>query len=381
MRVGIMGGTLDPVHNGHIQLACAAMKPLSLDRVMLLPAGDPPHKRHSTLKIDRLKMAKLAAMQCPGLFACSVEIFRKGITYTVDTLRQLRQDNPHVEWFYLLGADTLEVLESWHRFEEVAGLCTFAVTSRADQMVNTKHMQDLERRFGARFVLLPFDGPEISSTQIRRLVAEGKDISHLVPVAVADFIREHGLYLCEKSKSEIMDILSKTLKPERYLHTLGVAETAHRLAERFGVDPMRAELAGLLHDCAKYLPVDQMRQMILRCVPDVDEAELVEERVLHAPAGAVMAREVFGVRDDEILSAIRKHTLGGPGMTAMEALIYTADFIEPHRKEFPGLIQARKLAEEDIFQAARYCAKLTNDHLVTQGKRPHARSLAMAEGR
>lgn len=378
MRVGIMGGTLDPVHNGHVQLACAAMEALRLDRVMLLPAGDPPHKRHTTLKTDRLKMARLAAEGCAGAFACSVEIFRKGITYTADTLHQLTRDNPNVQWVYLVGADTLKVLDSWHDFAKVARMCTFAVCSRANQKVDRSCMLRLEKEYGAQFVLLPFDGPEISSTQIRNWVAEGKDISGVVPPKVAEYIQRHGLYLCAKPKSEILEILQGTLKPERYRHTLGVAETAVRLAPRFGVDPRRAELAALLHDCAKYLPLDEMRQMIREKVPDADAAEMEAENVLHAPAGAVMAAETFGVRDRQILSAIRKHTLGGPGLTAMEALIYTADFIEPNRKSFNGLAQVRELAETDIFIAARACAQLTNQYLVERGKNPHPRSVAMA---
>lgn len=377
MRVGIMGGTLDPVHNGHLSLAHAAMDLLKLDRVMLLPAGDPPHKQHTTLKTDRLKMARLAAESCSNVFACSREIFRQGITYTVDTLRLLRADNPSVEWFYLIGADTLNVLDSWKEIGKVSQMCTFAVASRAGEGVRTAKMQELIRHYGARFNLLPFDGPRISSTEIRSLVAEGKSIQDLVPSRVAEYIEAHGLYLCGKSKAEILDILRKSLKPERFRHTLGVAETAKSLAKRYGVDPQRAELAGLLHDCAKYLSTSKMLEMIHRAVPDADAAELSAQSVLHAPAGAVLAAEEFGVRDQQILSAIRKHTLGGPGLSPMEALIYLSDFIEPNRKDFPCLSEARALAETNLFAAARFSAKLTNQHLRAQGGQPHPRSVAM----
>lgn len=377
MRVGIMGGTLDPVHNGHLSLAQAAIAFLKLDRVMLLPAGDPPHKQHTSLKTDRLKMARLAAESCTDVFACSMEIFRQGTTYTVDTLRLLRADNPNVAWYYLIGTDTLNVLDGWRQIEKVAEMCTFAVASRAGEGVCRPRMQELTRRYGAKFELLPFDGPEISSTEIRNSVAEGKSIAHWVPPRVEEYIKVHGLYLCNKSKAEILDILKKKLKPERYRHTLGVAETARNLAERYGVDPQRAELAGLLHDCAKYLPVSKMLEMIHRAVPDADAAELSAQSVLHAPAGAVLAAEEFGVRDPQILSAIRKHTLGGPGLSAMEALIYLSDFIEPNRKDFPGLSEARALAQTDLFAAARFSAKLTNQHLRAQGGQPHPRSVAM----
>ena len=377
MRVGIMGGTLDPVHSGHVLVARKARELLKLDRVMLLPAGDPPHKAPPTPKADRMEMARLAASECEGLFACAVEIDRAGVTYTVDTLRELSRANPNTEWFYLIGADTLDVLDSWRDFAEVAGICTFAVNDRADEDVNAARVREMEEKYGARFARLPFRGPEISSTDVRERVAEGKSVAGLVSEAVEAYIRERGLYLCGKSKAQILDILKAELKPGRFRHTLGVAETVRRLAPRFGVDPLRAELAGLLHDCAKAMPVDELRSLAREGVADVDEEELAADRVVHAPAGSVIAQRRFGVRDQSILSAIRKHTLGGGDMSAMDALIYVADFIEPNRSEFPGLSEARELAETDIFAAARLCAQLTNEHVRSEGGRPHPRTLAM----
>ena len=151
MRIGIMGGTLDPVHNGHIEAALAAKRLLKLDRVMLLPAGDPPHKAHPTLKRDRLNMARIAAEGVEGLFVSEIEIEREGTTFTVDTLRELTQREPDTQWYYLIGADTLDVLDSWRSFEEVAGLCTFAVIGRADAAPNMDRVRNLEQRYGARF--------------------------------------------------------------------------------------------------------------------------------------------------------------------------------------------------------------------------------------
>ena len=372
-----MGGTLDPVHNGHIEVALAAKRLLKLDRVMLLPAGDPPHKAHPTLKRDRLNMARIAAEGAEGLFVSDIEIAREGTTFTVDTLRELTQREPDTRWYYLIGADTLTVLDSWRHFEKVAGMCTFAVIGRADEPADMNRVHALEQQYGARFEVLPFNGPDISSTQIRDRVAKGEDISTLVPQGVADYIRAHLLYLANRSREEICAALKATLKPGRYTHTLGVAETALRLAPRYGVDPARAELAGLLHDCAKYMPIDEMRKLVVGTVPDADAEELETVSVLHAPAGAVWAARELGVQDRGILSAIRKHTLGDAQMSALDALIYTADFIEPNRAPFPGLEEARALAETDIFAATRKCAELTNRHLAEQGRQAHPRTLRM----
>ena len=172
----------------------------------------------------------------------------------------------------------------------------------------------------------------------------------------------------------ILEKLKKAITLHRYHHTLGVADTAQRLAANCDVDPMRARLAGLLHDCAKSLPYGEMRRLVEENVPDADEAELDAEPVLHAPAGLVLARRDYGVRDAAILQAIRRHTLGGPGMTAMDALIYVSDFIEPGRRPFPGLEDARALAEKDIFAAMALSARLSASYLTSRGKSPHPRT-------
>ncbi len=377
MRIGILGGTLDPIHNGHIEIALQAMEALGLDGVALLPAGDPPHKPRVTDKLDRLEMVKLAAAEHPGLYASDVEILRPGVTYTVDTLSALSVEQPDVRWTYLIGADTLNALESWREFPRVARLCDFAVVNRpgCDAERTRLRAKAITACYGAPVALLPRSGPALSSTDIRRRVAAGEDVSDAVPVPVADYIRDHGLYLCDYNERQILDRLRGMLTDRRYSHTLGVADTAERLAPACGVDAHRARLAGLLHDCAKSMPLEKMRALVLEKLPDLDAAELETRQILHAPAGMILARDEFGVRDPAILSAIRKHTVGAGDMSPMDALIYVADFIEPGREPFPGLEKARKLAEKDIYQAMLCCAELTAKHLRAHGQSIHPRTL------
>lgn len=375
MRVAIMGGTLDPIHKGHLDIAEAVQRELQPQRVLLLPAGDPPHKHRLTDKADRMEMTRIAARDHEGMIASDMEITREKTTYTVDTLRELRAKEPETEWLYIIGADTLDVLDSWREFSEVAKLCVFAVVGRGEERPSEAKMRALSERYGARFEVIGFSGPEISSTRVREAIAAGEDVSAYLPDKVAAYIREKGLYLCGMSFEQVKETLKATLKPGRYTHTIGVAEIAERLAPRFGVDPKRAYLAGLLHDCAKYMPEDEMRASVIGRVDDVDAAELESVPLLHAPAGRVMAEDVFGVRDPQILSAIRKHTLGGAHMTPMEALIYTADFIEPNREDFKGLEQVRALAETDIYAAMRLSTELTRKYVEKRGKQLHPRAL------
>lgn len=379
MRVGIMGGTLDPVHMGHIQIAETALREMKLDRIMLLPAGDPPHKAHPTPKADRWRMAQLAAETVPGMFACGVEIGRTGTTYTVDTLRDLHTFNPNTRWYYLIGADTLDVLDSWRCFDQVAKICTFVVAGRGAEPANVERMAYLADRCGARFEVLSVSGPEISSSEIRFRTAMGRDIRGLAPENVRMYIEDHGLYLCACSIEQIKDMLQMRLKPSRYMHTLGVAKTARRLAAGCGVSPARAYLAGLLHDCAKYLDADAMRARLRQSDIPTDDAEMAADSVLHALVGALLARDTYGVRDPQILSAIRKHTIGDAEMSPMDALLYTADFIEPNRKPFPGLAEARALADADIYAAMCRCAQLTCEYVSAGGAKPHPKTLKMIQ--
>ena len=377
MRIGILGGTLDPIHNGHIEIALAAMDVLGLDGVALMPSGDPPHKPRVTDKHDRLEMARLAAAQHPGLYASDVEINRRGVTYTVDTLSALSVERPDVKWTYLIGADTLNTLESWREFGRVARLCDFAVINRpgCDVELAKLRAKAIMACYDTKVSLLPLSGPALSSTAIRARVAAGEDIAGEVPAPVADYIRDHGLYLCDYSEAQILDKLRGMITPRRFTHTLGVAQTAERLAPTCGVDPRRARLAGLLHDCAKSMPLEEMRKLVTEELPDLDAAELETRQILHAPAGMILARDMFGVRDASILSAIRKHTVGAGDMSPMDALIYVSDFIEPGREMFPGLEKARKLAEKDIYRAMLCCAELTARHLRAHGQDIHPRTL------
>lgn len=381
MRIGILGGTLDPVHNGHLRIAEGAMAALGLDRVMLLPAGDPPHKRRLSAKADRLRMAELAAEGREGLFVSDIEINRPGRTYTIDTLTALTFEHPDVDWTYIIGADALNLLDSWREFSHVARLCRFAAVRRpgCDEQLMRMKIETLRECYDAQIELLPIDGPALSSTEVREMVAENRPLAGIVPDGVAEYIRKRGLYLCDYTEAEILDRLKATLTPHRYTHTLGVADTAERLAPKCGVDPKRARLAGLLHDCAKSMPLEEMRALVTKNLPDLDAEELETRAILHAPAGMILARRDYGVKDRAILSAIRKHTVGDGSMSPMDALIYVADFIEPGREAFPGLEKARKAAEKDIYKAMCVCADLTERHLRDRGQKVHPRTLALLD--
>jgi len=198
MRVGVLGGTLDPVHLGHLVIAEEARQRLALDRVIFVPAGKPWLKEHGPVAPPqhRLQMVRLAVERNP-FFSCSpVEIERRGVSYTVDTLEELRRELPSgTELFLILGSDWLHGFHRWRRPERIMELATLVAVARPGcQRVPGQAMEAVAPGASERVVLL--EGPlvDISSTEIRRRVAEGLSIRHLVPPEVEDYITRHGLY-------------------------------------------------------------------------------------------------------------------------------------------------------------------------------------------
>lgn len=153
-----------------------------------------------------------------------------------------------------------------------------------------------------------------------------------------------------KTYDEMEKHLKKQLKPKRFKHTLGVIDCAVDMAERNGADVKKAELAALLHDCAKNYSRDELLSVAGRCRIPLDDITLKEPQLLHGPVGAVVAREEYGVTDPEILDAIAYHTTGREDMTLLDKIIYLADFIEPSR-DYPGVDKLRAACKGEIDDA------------------------------
>lgn len=163
--------------------------------------------------------------------------------------------------------------------------------------------------------------------------------------------------------------LEKQLKYSRFIHTMGVTFTATSLAMRYGADARKAELAGLLHDCAKYIPVEEMERICEEGGLEISSFERGNSALLHSKAGSVLARTKYGVTDKEILDAIRFHTTGRPGMTLLDKIVFVADYLEPGREEAPDLPEVRPLAFRDLDQALLLILSDTLTYLNGTGKR------------
>lgn len=379
--IGLMGGSFNPVHCGHVYLARAALESGRVDSVLFLPTGNPPHKHDGLAdKYDRLRMVELAVENELGMSVSREEIDRDGVIYTVDTLANLHEKMPDCTFTYLIGADTLRALGTWRQVERVIERCKFLVMMREGETPeDVVCLAGLWKERGADIAFLNARKMDISSTLIRERVKAGQSLTGLVPPAVEDYIHAHELYLetdgAELMKREKMEYkLKKALDEQRYIHTLGVEATAREMARRFGEDEEKAALAGLLHDCAKCLPLSQMVKAAKG--EKLDSMMKESKALMHSVAGMHLAESVYGVTDPEVLGAIRWHTTGHANMTRLEKIVYLADMIEPSRKPYPGLDELRKLCMTDLDEAMHTALRMTLEHVREQEKPLHPDTLA-----
>lgn len=207
--IGLFGGTFDPIHFGHLRPARAAYQRLGLSCLRFILAARPPHRQPPQASVtQRLHMLKLAIQHESGFVVDERELLRQGPSYTVDSLLSLRQEFPQDSLCLLLGADAFLGLEAWHQWQRIPQLTHIVVLHRPgwelaaheqawpqgmkQRLVEDK--QQLSRTDGGSLLLLELEPVDISATAIRQAVAAGDDITHSVPPAVAEFIKEQGLY-------------------------------------------------------------------------------------------------------------------------------------------------------------------------------------------
>lgn len=197
-RIGIMGGTFDPIHYGHLEMATVAWEQGDLEQVWFMPSKNPPHKleKHITGEALRTEMIKRAISEWDAFVFSDLELKRQGITYTSDTLELLCRQYPKVQWCFILGADSFFQLEHWHEPEKIMELCTVFAVARdgVSRRQMEQQKQYLEVRYKARIKVLSMPQIDISSSEIRDKVQRRQSIREMVPDAVRLFIEEKQLY-------------------------------------------------------------------------------------------------------------------------------------------------------------------------------------------
>ena len=395
-RLGLMGGTFDPIHIGHLRVAEEMRLALELDAVVFIPTGNPVFKKDQrvTDARTRLEMCWRAVEGNPHFDVSAIEVEREGLTFTVDTLRELRTRFPeNVKLFFIVGSDTASTVAKWRSVQEVAQLASLAVAAGRPGSAGGP---ELERSI---LEAAPFDlhivnvSPiKVASRELREALEAGNPCRYLIPDQVSAFIRERGLYVgpsgrfgcavakgnvrvepagfVEVEKAQASELareanmadsadgsqdaceldsppvlgkaffkarkreLRERVSPKRFKHSLGVSSACEELATSYGIDVRKARLAGLLHDWDKGMDDDQARARVVELhMEDEVDPWIVEHmpRVLHGYTAARALARDFPQIPEDVLQAIDRHTTAAENMSPLDMVLYIADAIEPSR--------------------------------------------------
>ena len=394
MKIGIYGGSFNPPHLGHLAAAESAAKYLQLDKLILIPAGIPPHKALSADepgKAHRLAMTRLMGEQAAldtgvEVEVSAMEVEREGKSYSVDTVREIHEQYPGAELWLLMGTDMFLSFQNWYKPEEIlryTGLCAFGRTEKDGETLFAPQRDFLGEKFpGSCIVTMTLPNlVDVSSTELRERIPRGETEGLLAPAVLGYILREHlygtNLDLKRLSLEELRPIALSYLKAKRIPHVLGTEQTAKALAEKYGADVEKARFAALLHDATKRLSMAEQLALCEHYHIALDELEQHALKLLHAKTGAALARDVFGA-DDEVYNAILWHTTGKANMTVLEKVLYLADYIEPNR-DFDGVDDLRKAVWEDLDRGLAMGLAMTVEEMKERGNPVHYNTLEALE--
>ena len=372
-KIGIYGGTFNPLHTGHLHGAKQAIKTLGLDKLILIPDCIAPHKQMpegSAAPEQRLEMLRIATKNEPEMEVSDIELKREGKSYTYLTVEQLHGLYPNAKLYLLMGTDMFISFQNWVEPERITAHATLAVMYRGEkgeaEAIDAAKAQ-MEAQ-GVEVELVKNDAINISSTQLRRLLAF-QCAGPFLPEGVYDYIRSQGLYDSTAdwknlSMEELEAVVVRLLHPNRVAHVLGCRDTAAEMAKRWGVDEEDAARAGLLHDITKAIDGPLQLTLCSEYGTILSEFGQRHPKTLHALTGSLVADRIFG-ENDAVVSAICHHTTGKGDMTTLEKIIYVADYMEPCRN-FPGVEELRRLAFSDLDGALRLGLEMTIENLISR---------------
>ncbi len=358
LRIGLFGGSFDPVHLAHIRIAQLAKKQFHLDKVIFIPAKAPPHLIRKRL-LDpepRLEMLNIVAAKHKGFIVSDYELKRKGTTYTYQTIGYFKRKFPRCEFYFIIGSDSLKAISQWKKGVGLLSMCNFIVVPRPSFI-------KIAKRHNVFYLKKYVSG--ISSTKIRENILSG-GISRWMDRDVLKFVRKNYYYLDDA----IIGYLKNNLDSAKYRHTLGVAKTAEKLAKIHGADVRKVVIAALLHDLGRTIPVSKYREFVKKHkVKHPSEYALSAPFLLHSYISAALAQKTFNIKDREILDAIRNHTVGQPRniSTVYDGLLFVADATAPDRR-FPRVGYIRKVAVSDLARAVFLAAVMKLSYVLKKNK-------------
>ena len=356
MKIGIYGGTFNPIHNTHVEIAQAAREQFDLDIVYFLVSGNPPHKdtAESISDMSRIAMVELAIKEYPYFKLDNREILRAGKSYSYLTLTEYHKEYSDDELFFIMGSDSLLNFKNWVNPDIISDYSTILVAPRIgdDIKVLERGIFECKNIFDGDFFLIDYKANSLSSSAFRKAISKGEKIDEGLNKQVLSYIYQHNLYSQYRySYDDVKKLdneMKKELKPSRYTHTIGVANMAYSLAIRWDYPEINAMLAGMLHDCAKCITDEKRLAICKKNNIAISDIEAKYPHLLHGKVGAFFCKSKYDVFDEQICHAIAVHTTGCPGMSLLDKIIFVADYIEPGRDKQPRLDVIRYYAFNDL---------------------------------
>lgn len=359
MKIGLFGGTFDPLHNEHINICITAKTEFMLDKVFVIPSGNPPHKKSGLFasKEDRFNMTKIA-FENSEIIVSDYEMQKKEPSYTINTLKYFKKKFPNDDIYLIIGADSLIDIKKWNKPVEILSLCKIIVCKRKGYDKAEIFADILKKDYNADILFCDYVGSYLSSTALKVYLEFGVDCYNDINKNVLKYIKDNNLY---SNYSFYIEKLKTMLSEKRFNHTVSTVICALKLAKKLDFDQDKTFLAAALHDCTKKLSDEKLKNLgfVLNST--------VPEPVAHSVSGSFIARTVFNIKDKDILNSIRYHTTGRPKMSKLEKIIYVADCIEKTR-DYDGVEYLREEVKKDFEKGFIECLKLTMEQLLEKDR-------------
>lgn len=336
MKVGIFGGTFDPLHNGHNKIIQESLDLLNLDLLVIVPSFNPPHKDSCSASFeDRVNMLLAEYKDNPKI---KIETIEKemglDVSYTyivLDFLKAFYGNN----LFYIIGADSMIDFSTWKYPEVIAKQATLAVVKRKSYSNLEEAIMLAKSKFKANIVPVEIDVENISSTVLRgKLEVSDETAANFIPRNAYRYLKENNLF---ENYKTIIEKFRSNVSEKTFEHSISTLLFSLKYASKLKIPFEKAFLASLLHDCAKDITPDTERVASLN----------TNKEVYHQFLGSDLAKELYKIKDEDILNAIKYHTTGRENMSPLEKLVFVADKLEPFRK-YDGIDEIRKKIDQNF---------------------------------
>lgn len=351
------GGTFDPPHLEHVNMVRSVAREISPEKIIIMPTFIPPHKKVflPASPKQRIELCEEAFKGIKGVEVSDWEIRQRGKSYSYLTMQRLKSKYPDYQILFLMGTDMLSSFDRWKNPLEILKVATPLLCVRGGEGASKNaSANEFKLKFGVEIKTLSYEGNRLSSTDVKIEKLFLSDVSNLVGSGVNRLIDRYSLY----NYGEISQFAVKSLSYERIEHTKHVIRLAIRYAKLFNCNLEKTVLASFLHDIAKYLKEDDYPQFV--------PPKGVPHQVMHQYLGAFVAENVLGVKDRQVLNAIKYHTSARPKMSLLSKIIFTADMLEESRT-YEGVEEIRRLSFTDFDKAFVLSMKRSLDYVYERG--------------